>query len=173
MNIERFIFVSFLISNYLPICAQNLDLSANIENDHISFDEEFVMTISIEGDINITQVQFSVKTAENIEFVNMGSFEKPLYGENMSNSQNMLFFDNLVYSSELMVTLLDTLQVGTKEKTGDVAKVYLRSKDNKTMGNSVVSIENIVASDKNGNRYSLSPITVDIKFANIDTSTLK
>lgn len=139
------------------IVGQSLADSARIYINDFSVKpgEEIELMVMVEADVYVTQAQFFLKIPEGFEFVNKGDERRPVYVSNTENSTGLTCSSNLI-DNQLRVFLSDGNQIGTEEKSGELAVVYLKAKDDVIPGEYLLKLTNVVASDENATRFVTS-----------------
>lgn len=132
--------------------AQEKDTRIYMDDFSMSAGEEQELMVKFEGNVYITQAQFTIILPEGFEFVNKGTERRPVYARNTANSAGLTLSSNLI-GQKLNVTLLDGQQIGTEEQNGDLAVVYIRASEPLTAGQYELQMSRVVASDENAARY--------------------
>lgn len=114
--------------------------------------QEVEFQILFDGDVYVTQAQFSLEIPSGFEFVNKGTERRPVYGSNTDDSQGLTWASN-ISGQVLTATLQDATQVGTEDYSGVLAVVYIKAKSDITAGVHTFKLTNMVASDENAGRY--------------------
>ena len=145
--------------------------------------KEFEFKILFEGDVYVTQAQFSLEIPEGFEFVNKGTDKRPIYGGHTNDSQGLTWASN-ISGKVLTATLQDPEQIGTEDVSGVLAVVYLKASSDIAAGKHTFKLTNMVASDENAARYATDNqnvtatvtkdcnITISVNNAAFGTATL-
>lgn len=124
--------------------------------------EEFELKVMVDADVYVTQAQFCLEIPDGFEFVNKGTERRPVYVNNTENSAGLTCSSNLT-GNQLRVFLSDASQIGTEEKSGELAVVYLKAKDDIVPGEYLLKLTDVVASDEKATRFATPD--ADIKVA--------
>ena len=154
---KKNLFKSFLVFFLMMIAwdaqAQNTT-RVYIDDFTIEPGESKELKVMFEGNVYITQVQFTITLPAGLEFENKGTARRPVYVTNTANSSGLAPSTNLIEAdNQLIVFMSDGEQIGTEEQSGELAVVYIKAKSDIAGGNHVATLTDVEASDEKASRY--------------------
>ena len=152
-NLLKSFLVFFLMMFAWDAQAQNTT-RVYIDDFTIEPGESKELKVMFEGNVYITQVQFTITLPAGLEFENKGTARRPVYVTNTANSSGLAPSTNLIEAdNQLIVFMSDGEQIGTEEQSGELAVVYIKAKSDIAGGNHVATLTDVEASDEKASRY--------------------
>ena len=184
-NLFKSFFVFFLMMIAWDAQAQNTT-RVYIDDFTIEPGESKELKVKFEGNVYITQVQFTITLPAGLEFENKGTARRPVYVTNTANSSGLSPSANLIEAdNQLIVFMSDGEQIGTEEQSGELAVVYIKAKSDVASGDYIATLTDVEASDENASRFvtenknikvtvpkQLKQCTVDIESGNGEYGTV-
>lgn len=134
-----------------------------IEDFTIEAGESKEIKLMFEGDVYITQVQFTITLPEGMEFENKGTERRPVYASNTSNSAGLQLSANMIAAErQLIVFMSDGEQIGTEKMNGELAVIYIKASKDMNAGDYTLTLSDMEASDENAVPYVTANTDVNV-----------
>ena len=140
---KKFLFVVAFVLTFFTGLSWADSAKIYIDDFSIAPGEEISLMVMVEADVYVTQSQFFLEIPEGFELVNKGTERRPVYVSNTDNSSGLVCSTNII-DNQLRVFLSDAYQTGTEEKSGELAVIYVRAKEDVKPGELVISNIDVV-----------------------------